>query len=212
MESEIESDEMITIQFFIDSSKYHYGNLKNKLSEGNRPEIDKEGVKEVLGKSKGLMIEIPVTFYFNEGYATELYEFYSFVNSVMASVNNIIDFKSRMMDGYSQDRSISFGNYMGGSPKYKKFTAHKLIIENSEWIEEVRVIRNIIQHKPIQNFIIAHLVFNGEIDKKGNITDKSYVRKYVPMKTGRIEILQFCDDTIRNLEDFWKYMKKELGN
>lgn len=212
MESEIESDEMITIKFFIDSSKYHYGNLKNELSEGNRPEIDNEGLKEVLGNFKGLMIEIPVTFYFNEGYANELYEFYSFISSVMASVNNIIDLKSRMIDGYSQDRSISFGNYMGGSSKHEKFTAHKLIIENSEWIEEVRKIRNIIHHKPIQNFITAHLVFNGEMDKKGNITDKSHVKKYVPMKNEMIEILQFCDDIIMYLEDFWKHMKKELDN
>ena len=212
MESEIESDEMITIQFFIDSSKYHYGNLKNELSKGNRPEINKEGVKDTLGNSKGLIIEIPMTIYFNEGYANELYEFHSFISSVMASINNIIDLKFRIMDGYSQDRSISFGHYMGGASKNKNITAHKLIIENSEWIEEVRVIRNIIHHKSIQNFIVANLVFNGEKDENGNIVDKSYVEKYVPMKNGRVELLQFCDTTIINLEEFWKYMKKELVN
>ena len=212
MECEIESDEIITIQFFMDSSKYHYGNLKKKLFEENQPEINKEGAKEVLGESKGFTIGIPITVYFDEGYATELYEFYSFISSVMASVNNIIDLKSRMIDGYSQERSISFGNYMGASSKHKKCEAHKLVVENSEWIEEVREIRNIIHHKPIQNYITAHIVFSGEMDKNGDITNKSYVKKYVPMKNGMVEILQFCDDTIRNLEDFWKDMKKEFDN
>ena len=144
MKYESLSDEITTIQFFIESSKYYYKNLHNKLSEGNLPEIDKEVLKKLLGTSKGLEIGIPVTFYYNEGYATELYEFYSFISSVMASVNNIIDLKCRIMDGYSLDYSISFGNYLKTLSKYEQSTAHRLIIKNSSWIEEVREIRNII--------------------------------------------------------------------
>ena len=212
MKAESLSDEVTTIQFFIESSKYHYKNLNNKLSEGNRPEINKEILKKFIGTSKGLEIGIPVTFYYNEGYATELYEFYSFISSVMASVNNIIDLKCRIIDGYSLDYSISFGKYLKTLSKYEESTAHRLIIENSSWIEEVREIRNIIHHKPIQNFITAHLVFKGENDKEGNITDKSYVKKYVPIKNEMKEILEFCDYILKNIEVFWENMKKELAN
>lgn len=210
MKDENISTEITTIQFFIESSKYHYNNLNSELSEGNLPEIDEEVFKKLIGTSKGLEIGFPVTFYYNEGYATELYEFYSFISSVMSSVNNIIDLKCRIIDGYSLDYSISFGKYLRKSSKYKESTAHRLIINNSSWIEEVREIRNIIHHKPIQNFIAAHLVFKGENDKEGNIIDKSYVKKYVPIKNEMKEILEFCDYILNNLEIFWENIKKEL--
>lgn len=205
-----------TILFFIEAGKYHLKNLDNKLSDDNKPEINEEGVKEILGKFKGLEIGIPVTIEFNKGYAIELYEFYSFISAVMASINNIIDLKCRILDDYSDDFSFSFGRYLIKKkrkelPNLREGAAHKLIIKNKHWIQEINRIRNIIHHRPIQECVLAHLIFKAEKDIDGNIIDKSYVKKYVPLSNNELkEILEFCNDIVMNLENFWDDMKIEF--
>ena len=53
MKNEKNLDENIsTIRFFIEAGKYHLNNLENKLSYDKKPEINEEGVKEILNKSK----------------------------------------------------------------------------------------------------------------------------------------------------------------
>lgn len=152
-----------TIEFFIDSSKYHYNNLKQKLSDSNKPVVDEKGLRNVTGKGR-VEVRIPVEFSYQKGFATELYEFYSFISSVMASINGMVDLKCRIVDGYTSERSFSFGEYMSKKgrkklPDFKDSKIHELIFQNSEWIDEIRVMRNIIQHKPIQTFFQANLVF-----------------------------------------------------
>jgi len=205
-----------TIQFFIGASKYHLRNLNDKLSDDNQPEINEDGSKKLLGNAKGFELGFPVTFEFNEGYAIELYEFYSFISAVMASINNIIDLKCRILDDYSEDYSYSFGNYLVKKnrkelPNFKQSVAHELIVKNKNWIQEINEIRNIIHHQPIQKFISPHLIFKAEKDNDGNIVNKSYVKKYVPLINNELkEILAFCDYTIINLETFWNNMKVEF--
>ncbi|WP_167880983.1 hypothetical protein [Methanococcoides sp. AM1] len=219
MSNENNLDENIaTIKFFINASKYHYTNLRNKLAEDNQPTINKEAFEGMVGNHKGLEIRVPATIEFTEGYAIELYEFYSFVSAVMASVNSIIDLKCRVYDCYSEHYSFSFGQYMNPQTRKKKLPsfapsdAHELITENSNWIQEIKEIRDIVQHKPIQEFIVAHLFFKGERDEDGNIEDKSFVEKYVPLKNeDQKEISEFCNSNIINLENFWNDMKMKLN-
>lgn len=217
MEDENNTDEKIsTIEFFIDAAKYHYGNLKNKLAENDQPEIDKGGFGEIMQERKVYGFGIPITVEFEEGYAIELYEFYSFVNAVMASVNNIIDLKCRVTDGYSGHYSFSFGQYMKPKnpkklPLFKSSVEHELIIENSDWIQRIKEIRDIVQHQPIQKFIQAHIVFKAEKGEDGNITNRSFVKTYVPLRNKEPkEILDFCDESITNIETFWHHMKSEI--
>ena len=217
MKNEKKLDENIsTIRFFIEAGKYHLKNLENKLYGDNKPEINEERVKEILNKSKGLEIGIPITIKFNEGYAIELYEFYSFISAVMASINNIIDLKCRILDDYSDDFSYSFGRYLIKKnrkelPNFRDCVAHELIIKNKHWIQEINEIRNIIHHRPIQECIIAHLIFKAEKDIDGNIIDKSYVKKYVPLSNNEPkEILEYCNDIVMNLENFWDNMRIEF--
>ena len=217
MSDENNMDEKIaTIQFFINAAKYHYTNLRNKLAEDNQPAINKEAFEGIVGNHKGFEIGVPVTMRFKDGYAIELYEFYSFVSAVMASVNSIIDLKCRINDGYSEHYSFSFGQYMKPKnrkklPSFETTAAHELITENSNWIQKIKEIRDIVQHQPIQEFIVAHLIFKGERDEDGNINDRSFVKKYVPLKNKeQKEISEFCNDMIINLENFWNDMKMKL--
>ncbi|NPE28822.1 hypothetical protein HNV12_12825 [Methanococcoides sp. SA1] len=69
-----------------------------------------------------------------------------------------------------------------------------------------------MQHQPIQNFILAQIVFKAEKDEDGNITNKSFLEKYVPLKNKEPkEIIDFCDENIINIEKFWHDMKMNLS-
>lgn len=219
MSDENNLDENIaTIQFFINASKYHYTNLRNKLAEDDRPIINKDAFEGMVGNHKGFVIPIPVTIEFKDGYAIELYEFYSFVSAVMASANSIIDLKCRVYDGYSEHYSFSFGQYMNPKTRKKKLPsfetsgAHELITDNSNWIQEIKKIRDIVQHQPVQEFVVAHLIFKGEKGEDGNIKDISFMKKYVPLKNEeQKEISEFCNSNIINIENFWNDMKMKLN-
>ncbi|KGK98541.1 hypothetical protein LI82_06600 [Methanococcoides methylutens] len=217
MESENTFDKKVaTIRFFIDAAKYHQKNLIKELNEGNQPSIDLNNFGVFMQSSKRREIPIPVTIGFQSGYAIELYEFYSFINSIMAAVNSIIDLKCRIVDGYSDSHSFSFGQYM--NPKVQKklspsksSISHNFIFNNSEWIEEIKEIRNTIQHQPVQDFIEAYLIFRGEKDEDGNVIDKSVVKKFVPLKNDDSkEISEFCQNNLKLLEIFWQQMSANI--
>ena len=211
------NSEVSTIDFFIDAAQYHYKNLKNKFEEEERPEILEENFKKILGEHKRLEVGVPITINFERGYAIPLYEFYSFISAIMASVNNIVDLKCRVRDGYSRDYAFSYGGYkkkrnLKKLPDFKESPAHDLIINNSDWIEEIKRIRDIVHHQPIQEFILAHLIFKGEKDTRGNIVNKSTVKKYIPLKNSELkEMLEFCSEIIEKLEVFWGEMERELN-
>lgn len=205
-----------TIHFFIEAAEYHYKNLKTESEGAGRPKINEEGFKKMLGNHKGMEIGVPITMYFEKGYAVTLYEFYSFVSVVIAAVNNIVDLKCRAKDGYSKDFSFSFGSYMVKKnrkklPNFEESPAHDLIIKNADWIREIKKIRDKVHHRPIQELVLAHLIMKGEKDKSGNIIDKSTVKQYVPLRKELKEIFEYCDEVLENLENFWKEMKKVLS-
>ncbi|WP_340820130.1 hypothetical protein [Methanolobus sp. WCC4] len=207
-------ERIATIEFFIDSSRYHYDILKQKLSNSNKPVVDEKGLRSKTGKGR-IEFRIPVEFSYQKGFAVELYEFYSFISSVMASINGMIDLKCRIVDGYDAEHSFSFGQYMNKKairklPDFKESSIHELILQNSEWIDEIKEARNTIQHKPIQTFFQAQLVFKAGVDSQDQFNDDSYVEMYVPlMHEEPKEVIQFCNDTLINLETFWESIKME---
>ncbi|WP_321429515.1 hypothetical protein [uncultured Methanolobus sp.] len=204
-----------TIEFFIDSSRYHYNILEHTLSVGNKPEVDETGLQKIVGNG-GFEFRLPVTIFYKKGFAVELYEFYSFISSVMASINGMVDLKCRIVDGYNEERSFSFGQYMNKKareklPDFQDSLIHELILQNSEWIDEIKEARNTIQHKPIQTFFQANLVFKAQIEGQEQFNDESHVKMFVPlMHEEPKEVVQFCSDVLVKLEQLWQVFKDEI--